>query len=108
MNIGWIGGMNRAEADLVRMAHAAGHHLDFHNGNTAGRGAEQIESLVERSDFVIIVTELNSHNGVILARKMVRKHDRGSLLTRRFGAARFQGLLDALESTPLKRTGTHG
>lgn len=98
MRIGWIGGLSRNEIDLQRLAAARGHTLRFHSGETAGRGAEQIERLVERSDFVIILTDVNSHNGVQLARRCVRRLGRGSLLIARFGASRFQSLLDALEN----------
>lgn len=98
MRIAWIGGLDRNEMALKRMATQAGHHLDFHKGDTGGRGAEALRSAVERADFVIILTDVNSHGGVQLARRMAHKLGRGALVVRRCGVAQFQRLLDALST----------
>ena len=105
MRIGWVGGVERNENDLVRMARASGHHLTFHSGHMAGRGSLELKNLVERSDLVIILTDVNSHGAVIAARRMVRDHGKASMVVRRLGAARFSALLDALETAePLLET----
>ncbi len=107
MRIGWIGGVERNEGDLVRMARASGHHLTFHSGHMAGRGSLELKNLVERCDLVIILTDVNSHGAVIAARRMVREHATASMVVRRLGAARFQTLLDALDTAePLLKTGS--
>lgn len=97
MRIGWIGGLDRRESALVDAARSAGHRLDFHKGDVRGRGAEELRALVARSDFVIILTDTNSHGAVQQARKAARHYDKPSLLVRNFGASRFQRLLDALD-----------
>jgi hypothetical protein len=96
MRIGWIGGLTRNEAQLSRMAEWAGHTLDFHSGEMSGSGADQLRRLVERADFIVLVTEINSHGAVILTKKMCHRLGRGSLVTRSCGTGRFQSLLDAL------------
>ena len=107
MRIGWVGGMERNENDLVRLARAAGHHLAFHAGHMSGRGVEELDHLVERSDLVIILTDVNSHGAVIAARRLVRQRNKGSLVVRRLGAARFRALLAALDAAePLLKTGS--
>ncbi len=98
MRIAWIGGLDRNEMQLKRMAAAAGHHLDFHKGDTGGRGAAALRSTVERADLVIILTDVNSHGGVQLARRLCQRLGRGALVVRRCGASQFQRLLDALSS----------
>jgi hypothetical protein len=96
MRIGWIGGRERNETQLERIAERSGHVLEFHSGHVGGRGAGDIRALVERSDFIVIVTDVNSHGAVILAKKLAQKMGRASLVIRRCGTARFQALLDAL------------
>jgi len=96
MRIGWIGGLTRNEAQLARMAQWAGHTLDFHSGEMSGSGADQLRRLIERADFVVLVTEINSHGAVILTKKMCHRLGRGSLVTRSCGTGRFQSLLDVL------------
>jgi len=96
MRIGWIGGRERNETTLERIAEKSGHHLEFHSGHVGGRGANDLRALVERSEFVVIVTDVNSHGAVLLAKKLAQRIGRGSLIIRRCGSARFQALLDAL------------
>jgi hypothetical protein len=97
MRIGWIGGRERNETQLERIAERSGHTLEFHSGHVGGRGAESIRVLVERSDFLVIVTDVNSHGAVLLAKKIVTQLGRASLVIRRCGSARFQALLDAFD-----------
>jgi hypothetical protein len=70
MRIGWIGGVERYEVQLERLAKAAGHELEYHRGDVRGRGAQTLEGLVERCQLIVIVTETNSHGAVQLARKL--------------------------------------
>jgi hypothetical protein len=97
MRIGWIGGRERNETQLERIAEARGHALEFHSGHVAGRGADGIRTMVERSDFLIIVTDVNSHGAVLLAKKTAQQLGRPSLVIRRCGSSRFQALLDAFD-----------
>ncbi len=96
MRISWIGGLTRNEAQISRMAEWAGHSLEFHSGEMSGSGADQLRRLVERADFVVLVTEINSHGAVILTKKLCHRLGRGSLVMRSCGTSRFQALLDAL------------
>jgi hypothetical protein len=96
MRIGWIGGLTRNESQISRMAEWAGHSLEFHSGDMSGSGADQLRRLVERVDFVVLVTEINSHGAVILTKKLCHRLGRGSLVMRSCGTSRFQALLDAL------------
>jgi len=96
MRIGWIGGRERNETRIARIAERSGHALEFHSGHVGGRGAGDLRALVERSDFVIIVTDVNSHGAVLLAKKLAQRWGRASLVIRRCGSARFQALLDEL------------
>ena len=95
MRIGWIGGRERNEMQLERIAAKCGHTLEFHSGHVGGRGTETLRTLVERSDFVIIVTDVNSHGAVLGAKKLAAQIGRASLVIRKCGTARFQSLLEA-------------
>lgn len=97
MRIGWIGGRERNETQLERIASRSGHFLEFHSGHVGGRGADGIRTLVERSDFIVIVTDVNSHGAVLLAKKIAQQVGRSSIVLRRCGTSRFQALLEAIE-----------
>lgn len=96
MRIGWIGGRERNETQLERIAEDRGHALEFHSGHVGGRGAGDLRALVERSDFLVIVTDVNSHGAVLLTKKLAQRLGRASLVIRRCGTSRFSALLDAL------------
>jgi hypothetical protein len=83
MHIGWVGGILRARDELVLAARTAGHSLEFHMGDTRGRGAAGLEGMVARSDVVIINIEINSHGGALLAKKLARRMGRRSIIVRK-------------------------
>jgi hypothetical protein len=83
MHIGWVGGILRARDELVMAAAAAGHSLEFHMGDTRGRGAAGLEGMIARSDVVIINIEINSHGGALLAKKYARRMGRRSIIVRK-------------------------
>jgi hypothetical protein len=64
----------------------------------AGRGGDALSALVERSDLVIVVTDVNSHRAVLAARQHARALGRQCLLVRRCGLARFRALLSELSA----------
>jgi len=96
MRIGIVGGLDRLEPLFARMAEAAGHEALFHHGATNASGVRALASLVEHSDLVVILTDVNSHGAVRLARQTLRERGRSPVLLRRCGAARFGALLAAL------------
>ena len=93
MRIGIIGGLDRNEAPLSRIAEKHGHELEFHTGHTGGNGSKTIERLIDRVDAIIVPTDVNSHGAVQLARKIARKRNRLCWLVRKCGATRFEELL---------------
>lgn len=101
MHIGIVGGVERGEERYAAVAASLGHSFEFHGGNMAGRGSTSLEALVERSDLVICVTDVNSHAAVIGARRLARSFGRRCVLTRRVGLSRFRSLLTEL-STPMQ------
>jgi hypothetical protein len=92
MHIGIVGGLDRAEPLLSRIAAAAGHTLELHSGRTNARGTAQLDALVERCQLVLVVTDINSHGGVQLTRRLAASRGRPLIILRRLGAARFAEL----------------
>ena len=96
MRITWIGGLDRNEQQLMKIAAQAGHRLELHHGDVGGRGSNEMRAAIARADLVIILTDVNSHGGVLLAKKVCRQLGRATMVTRRCGTSRFQQLLEAL------------
>jgi hypothetical protein len=96
MHIGLVGGIERNAHHYSQMAEAAGHTLECHSGHLAGRGSESLASLVERSDLVVVITDVNSHAGVWGARRLAKARGRRCVLVQKMGAARFRQLLSGL------------
>jgi len=88
--------MDRSAPQVKRLAADHGVEVDLHTGVTAGRGSPELESLVRRCDLIVVVTSLNSHAGVRLARQLARRYGRPLVLESHFGTTRFEKLLGSL------------
>jgi hypothetical protein len=98
MRIGIVGGLERTEPVFRRMALLADHSVEFHRGGVGGRGSGSLESLVTRSDLVIVLTDVNSHGSVLIARKLAKEKRVRLLLVRRLSLSRFASVLEALNA----------
>ncbi len=96
MNIVLVGGAERSLSHLRRAASACGHHLEHHDGACTPRGERALSGAIGRADLVVIVTGINSHRAVLLARELVERKHVPSLICRRFGVTQLWRLLDAL------------
>jgi hypothetical protein len=101
VRIGVIGGLDRNARELEGLAAAGGHRLETHTGVMSGpASAAGLRSLVARSDLVVILTDINSHNAVRTARRHARAHNRPIRIMRRLGASQLAALLQALPADP--------
>ncbi len=99
MHIGIVGGLDRTLRHYEQVAEAKGHRVEIHYGHMAGRGRDTLETLVSRSDLVLVVTDVNSHGAVIHARKAARNAGRRCVVVRRLGLRRFDSLLSELNGS---------
>ena len=100
MRIAVIGGLERHEAEIERRAAALGHEVEFHRGRVGGRHTGELEAIVQRCDLAIIVTQVNSHGAMYIAKKAAARHGRPALISRTCGPSSFSAILGALGSTP--------
>jgi len=96
MHIVVVGGREKNEVELLRIAAARGHTLECLDGDVSGRGIEGIRHAVSRSSLVIIVTEINSHGGVLAAKREAQRFDKATMVVSRLSLARFHGVLLAV------------
>jgi len=96
MHIGLIGGLDRGVQHYQGVAARGGHTVECHTGHLAGRGVETLAAIIERSDLVVVITDVNSHGGMWSARKLAKARGRRCVLMRRMGSSRFRALLDEL------------
>jgi hypothetical protein len=94
MRIAVVGGVERMESRLVDIADRAGHQLEFHHGHMSGPASHRLQNLVERSDIIVIVTDVNSHAAVTHARELARRAQRPVRLVRRFGTSQLKAFLN--------------
>lgn len=100
MRIGIIGGFDRAASVMQGVAEANGHQLELHTGVMAGGASSaSLRALVGRAELVVIVTEVNSHNAVLAARREARLRQRPLKIVRRMGPSQLAALLRELPKT---------
>lgn len=103
MRIGIVGGITRSERALRAAAAEHGHELAFHDGEVGGRGSDALVELVRGVDVVIVVTDVNSHGAVLLARRVARRLDRHIQLHRRLSPRRLATLARAFGAGEARR-----
>jgi hypothetical protein len=97
MKIGIVGGLDRNARELEQLARADGHELGLHTGVVAGAAsADGLRALVARSDLVVILTDINSHNGVQIARRQARLRKRPFKMMRRLSVSQFAAFLQGV------------
>jgi Uncharacterized protein conserved in bacteria (DUF2325) len=96
MHIAVIGGLERHAAEIERRASALGHTTEFHRGRIGGRHAGELEAMVQRCDLAIIVTQVNSHGAMYIAKKIAGRHGRPALIERTCSPSRFSVILESL------------
>ena len=105
MRIGIVGGLDRVARELQAVARAGGHQLDTHTGVIAGKATStSLRALIVWSDLVFVLTDVNSHNAVRLARQVARAHQRPLRIVRRLGPSHLAAYLQAMVAeAPLLR-----
>jgi|SRR5580658_10911653 uncharacterized protein DUF2325 len=73
VRVGFVGGHDRVEREIVSLGAWLGVEVEVHNGRTGGNGKERLVALVQRADVVVIVTGTNSHNAVHIAKRAAAK-----------------------------------
>jgi hypothetical protein len=108
MRVAVIGGLERHEAAIGRRAGELGHTVEFHRGWVGGRRAEELEAIVSRSEIVIIVTQVNSHGAMYMAKRVADRHARRALVARRCTPSSFGDLLESVAGAPNATQGGAG
>jgi Uncharacterized protein conserved in bacteria (DUF2325) len=98
MRIGIVGGLDRGAPELAEAAHVAGHEVEFHRGHLSGPHAQSLRALVERVDLVVILTEINSHGAVRLARSQAKLLGKPLHILRRLRPKQLTTLLPELSA----------
>ena len=97
MRIGIIGGLDRNARDLEAVAEASGHELETHTGVIGGSSSTaSLRALVARADLVFVLTDVNSHNAVHIARRAARLHHVPLRIVRRLGSTHLAAYLAEL------------
>ncbi len=96
LRIAVVGGLERHEPEIERRARALGHTVEFHRGRVGGRHADELEAMVQRCDVTIMVTQVNSHGAMYIAKKAAARFERRALIARTCGPSSFSALVESL------------
>ncbi len=99
MKIGIVGGVERNEPQYRKIAEDAGHELVFHSGHVNGRSGDKLVEVARSVQLLLVLTDVNSHGAVGVARKAAAKFGTPVMLMRRLGPSRFAADLPKLATT---------
>lgn len=100
LKIAIVGGLDRHERHLVRLAGEKGHEVECHRGHASARSTEALEAMVDRAQVVVLVTMVNSHGAIDVAKRAALRLRRRIMIERTCGPARFAELLRLLDGAP--------
>lgn len=89
----FVGGMDRNEPALLSLGRSLGIEVEVHYGDIHGRGAAALDAMIARAELVVVVTSVNSHGGVNLAKRAARAHGVPMIIARSCGLAVARTLL---------------
>jgi hypothetical protein len=93
MHVAVVGGVQSHETEIARRAEGLGHTVEFHRGRVGGRNAEGLAAMVARAELVIIVTRVNSHGAMYIAKKAAAQQSKRALIVRNCTPSSFPVLL---------------
>jgi hypothetical protein len=93
IRVGFVGGHERVEREIVSLGACLGVEVEVHNGRTGGNGKDRLVALVQRTDVLVIVTGTNSHNAVHLAKRAAAKSGTRIQILKACGVDTARGLL---------------
>jgi Uncharacterized protein conserved in bacteria (DUF2325) len=96
VRVGFVGGHDRVEREIVSFGACLGLEVEVHNGRTGGNGKERLVALVQRTDVVVIVTGTNSHNAVHTAKRAAAKFGTRIQILKACGAGTARELLSQI------------
>jgi hypothetical protein len=108
VRIAIVGGVERNEPAYREVAERSGHTLSFHPGHMSSRGSASLAELSRRVDLLIVLTDVNSHGAVQVARRSARKHGIPLALYRRCSPTRFAAIVAGLDSFAAPRAASLG
>jgi DNA invertase Pin-like site-specific DNA recombinase len=73
IRVAFVGGLDRLERAIVEAGQELGVDVEVHRGDVHGRGADALERVIRRADRIVVVTGLNSHGGVVTAKRLARR-----------------------------------
>lgn len=94
--LGVVGGVERSFRHLLARSLSRNIRVEFHAGHMRGSGERELNTLVQRSDLIVLVTDVNSHNAVHRTRELTRHYQRPCFIVRRLGTQMFSQILDTL------------
>ncbi len=98
MRIGIVGGVERSEVVYREIAERAGHSLTFHSGRIGGRGSDTLATVVRNVDLLIVVTDVNSHGAVHIARRTARRYSVPLTIYRRCSPGRLAAIVAGVQA----------
>jgi hypothetical protein len=96
-----IGGVDRSPALLSRAAASVNCEVEHHTGHMTGRGADGLAGAISRADLVVILTDVNSHNAVLAARRLAVARGVRYVLMRRCSPRNLVALIEELSTQTL-------
>jgi hypothetical protein len=96
LRVAFIGGVECVERQLVALGDELGIDVQMHNGHMKGRDKDRLVALASRAHVVVLVTGVNSHGAVGIAKQAAAKTGAAVRIVKFCGSSKARALLTEL------------
>ncbi len=73
LHVAFVGGVECVDRQLVALGYELGIEVEVHHGHMKSQGKQRLVSLIARADAIVLVTGVNSHGAVGVAKREAAK-----------------------------------
>jgi hypothetical protein len=96
LRVAFVGGVECIDRQLVALGDELGIEVEVHHGHMRSQSKQRLVALVARTNVLVLVTGVNSHGAVAIAKREAERSGAEVLILKFCGSSKARALLSKL------------
>jgi hypothetical protein len=96
LRVAFVGGVECVDRQLIALGDELGIDVEVHHGHMKGQSKQRLVSLIARTNILVLVTGVNSHGAVSIAKREAARSGAEVRILKFCGSSRARALLSEL------------
>lgn len=96
LRVAFVGGVECVDRQLIALGDELGIDVEVHHGHMRGQSKQRLVSLIARTHVLVLVTGVNSHGAVSVAKREAERSGTQVCILKFCGSSRARALLSVL------------